>query len=101
MLAAAFLPPTLRVLGFVAGIAGMLVMHAAVVLNWNLAVQLMLYTAGAIAFLRCVSVQCLLLWLNELQRLTRLALRAGTRATNGGQALQTTTCCTTWSPLPA
>ena len=52
LLAVAFLPPTLRVLGFVAGITTMLGVHWATVLNWNLACQLALYLLGAVAFLR-------------------------------------------------
>ena len=97
MVAAAFLPPTLRVLGFTAGIVTMLGMHASVVLDWNLGVQLALYLVGAFAFLRCVRPPPPL-----LPRLLRRALRyaavsTGTAGTSGGRGWQTTTCCTTLS----
>ena len=52
MLAAAFLPPTPRVLGFTAGVLCMVFMHFRVVMNVNLAVQLAMYGIGAYVFLR-------------------------------------------------
>ncbi|KAK9809407.1 hypothetical protein WJX73_003131 [Symbiochloris irregularis] len=52
MLAAAFLPPTLRVLGFTVGIVVMVVLHFHIVVNANLATQLGMYGLGACVFLR-------------------------------------------------
>lgn len=52
MLAAAFLPPAPRVAGFATGVVAMVAMHFRTVMNANLAVQLVLYAAGGVAFLR-------------------------------------------------
>ena len=53
MLAAAFLPPTPRVLGFTTGVVCMVGVHFRTVMNINLAVQLAMYGIGAYVFLRC------------------------------------------------
>ena len=53
MLAAAFLEPAPRVAGFTAGTVVAVALHWREVLNWNLGVQLVLYTAAAVFFLRC------------------------------------------------
>ena len=52
MLAAAFLPPAPRVAGFATGVVAMVAMHFRTVMNANLAVQLVLYAGGGVAFLR-------------------------------------------------
>ena len=62
MIAAAFLPPTLRVLGFFSGIVCMVVMHWRMVLNLNLGIQLALYLTGAVAFLRCEFSPVCIVW---------------------------------------
>lgn len=53
MLAAAFLEPAPRVAAFTAGTIAAVALHWREVLNWNLGVQLALYTTAAIFFLRC------------------------------------------------
>ncbi len=53
MLAAAFLSPAARVAGFTLGTVTAVALHWRVVLNWNLGVQLALYSLGAFFFLRC------------------------------------------------
>lgn len=53
MLAAALLAPAARVAGFTAGTAAAVALHWREVLNWNLGVQLALYGAAAVFFLRC------------------------------------------------
>jgi hypothetical protein len=52
MLAAAFLPPLPRVLGFATGVITIVGMYGAEIFNANLACQLALYGVGAFAFLR-------------------------------------------------
>lgn len=52
MIVAACLPPLLRVLGFTAGIASMVLLHFNKIMNLNLASQLVLYGLGGISFLR-------------------------------------------------
>lgn len=52
MLAAAFLEPAPRVAAFTAGTVAAVALHGRELLNWNLGVQLALYTAAAVFFLR-------------------------------------------------
>jgi hypothetical protein len=52
MFLAAFLPPTLRVIGFGSGVTAMVVLHFRSIMNPNLAAQLVCYAVGAYAFLR-------------------------------------------------
>lgn len=52
MLAAAFLPPTLRVLGFTIGTVVMVALYFHTLINVNLAIQLGMYGVGACVFLR-------------------------------------------------
>jgi len=52
MLAAALLAPAARVAGFTGGTVAAVALHWHEVLNWNLGVQLALYGAAAIFFLR-------------------------------------------------
>ncbi|KAK9807694.1 hypothetical protein WJX72_006304 [[Myrmecia] bisecta] len=52
MLAAAFLPPLLRVLGFGVGIAAIVLLHGRTIVNLNLAGQLLLYFLGGVGFVR-------------------------------------------------
>ena len=56
LLAAAFLPPTARVLSFTAGVMCMVGLHFTTVMNLNLAVQLAMYGLGACVFLRCAAL---------------------------------------------
>lgn len=51
MLAAAFLPRALRVIGFALGVAVSVFLHPEMV-NWLLALEMGLYILGAVAFLR-------------------------------------------------
>ncbi len=53
MLASALLAPAARVAGFTAGTVAAVALHWHQVLNWNLGVQLALYGAAAVFFLRC------------------------------------------------
>ena len=52
LVAAAFLPPTLRVLGFTTGIAAITFLHFQRIVDYNIGAQLVLYASGGISFLR-------------------------------------------------
>ena len=54
LVAAAFLPPTLRVLGFATGIAAITFLHFQRIVDYNMGAQLVLYASGGISFLRYV-----------------------------------------------
>jgi hypothetical protein len=57
MLVAALCPPAPRVAGFSAGTLAMVALHWRVIFNANLGVQLGLYGAGALCFLRRALMQ--------------------------------------------
>eukprot|EP00891_Asterochloris_glomerata_P009307 jgi/Astpho2/9307/Aster-x1568 len=52
LVAAAFLPPMLRVLGFTTGIAAITFLHFQRIVDYNMGAQLVLYASGGISFLR-------------------------------------------------
>jgi hypothetical protein len=51
LLAAAFLPPVLRTLGFIA-IGAVMVWHYTYLVDWNLGVQIAMYVCGGACFIR-------------------------------------------------
>ena len=53
LVAAAFLPPMLRVLGFATGIAAITFLHFQRIVDYNMGAQLVLYASGGVSFLRC------------------------------------------------